>query len=55
MRIGLFAGIMVLIGDMLLGWGVSDPTLDGMETMKKAIIPIAWSLISMKKLDWTVV
>ena len=30
MRIGLIAGIMVLIGDMLLGWGVSDPTLSGM-------------------------
>lgn len=29
MRIGLIAGIMVLVGDMLLGWGVSDPTLNG--------------------------
>ena len=29
MRIGLVAGIMVLIGDMLLGWGVSDPALSG--------------------------
>ena len=31
MKIGLIAGIMVLIGDMLLGWGVSDPTLSGIE------------------------
>ena len=29
MRIGFVAGIMVLIGDMLLGWGVSDPALSG--------------------------
>ena len=29
MKIGLIAGIMVLIGDMLLGWGVSDPALSG--------------------------
>lgn len=26
-RIGLFAGILVLIGDMLLGWGVPDESL----------------------------
>ncbi|MBQ8878309.1 MAG: hypothetical protein IJ029_06240 [Lachnospiraceae bacterium] len=30
-RIGLFAGIMVLIGDMLLGFGVPDESLSGME------------------------
>ncbi len=29
--IGLCAGIMVLVGDMLLGWGVSDETLTGIE------------------------
>lgn len=29
--IGLFAGIMVLIGDLLLGWGVMDENLSGME------------------------
>ncbi|MCR5596144.1 MAG: hypothetical protein K6G12_09865 [Lachnospiraceae bacterium] len=28
--IGLLAGIMVLIGDMLLGWGVSDNSLSGL-------------------------
>ena len=27
LRIGLFAGVMVLIGDVLLGWSVSDPAL----------------------------
>lgn len=27
--IGLLAGIMVLIGDMLLGWGISDENLSG--------------------------
>ena len=31
--IGLFAGIMVLVGDMLLGWGVEDRNLTGMERM----------------------
>ena len=31
LRIGLFAGIIVLIGDMLLGWGVCDESLNGME------------------------
>ncbi len=31
LRIGLIAGIMVLIGDMLLGWGISDPALSGLE------------------------
>ena len=31
MIIGLCAGIMVLVGDMLLGWGVSDEKLSGIE------------------------
>lgn len=29
--IGLCAGIMVLIGDVLLGWGVMDESLTGLE------------------------
>ncbi len=31
LRIGLFAGIMVLVGDMLLGWGIADESLSGMQ------------------------
>ena len=27
LKLGIAAGIMVLIGDMLLGWGVSDPSV----------------------------
>ncbi len=31
-KIGIFASLLVLIGgDMLLGWGVSDPSLSGLE------------------------
>ena len=30
-KIGIFAGIMVLIGDMLLGWGVTDMSKTGLE------------------------
>ena len=30
-KIGLVAGIIVLIGDMLLGWGVADERLSGIE------------------------
>ena len=33
LKLGLFAGIMVLIGDMLLGWGVADPTANGIPMM----------------------
>lgn len=33
MVIGLIAGCMVLAGDMLLGWGVADDSLSGMEGM----------------------
>ena len=31
MLIGLFAGVMVLIGDMLLGWGVGASGTSGLE------------------------
>jgi len=31
MVIGLFSGFLVLIGDMLIGWGVSNSNLSGME------------------------
>lgn len=33
MKIGIFAAFMVLIGDMLLGWGVTDPNLSGMDLL----------------------
>ncbi|MBQ5316210.1 MAG: hypothetical protein J6I96_01520 [Oscillospiraceae bacterium] len=31
LKIGIFAALLVLIGDMLLGWGTADETLSGME------------------------
>ena len=31
MKLGIFASLMVLVGDMLLGWGVHDPGKPGME------------------------
>lgn len=31
MIIGILAGCMVMIGDMLLGWGVHDPGKAGLE------------------------
>ena len=31
LKIGIFSAILVLIGDMLLGWGTTDETLSGME------------------------
>lgn len=40
-RIGLFAGILVLIGDMLLGWGVPDESLSGMEKELSAYLTLS--------------
>ena len=40
-RIGLFAGVMVLIGDMLLGWGVRDPQLTGLEGKLSAYLVLS--------------
>ena len=33
LKIGIFAALMVLAGDMLLGWGVSDPSVSGIPSM----------------------
>lgn len=41
LRIGLFAGIMVLIGDMLLGWGVADESLTGIEKELSAYLSLS--------------
>lgn len=41
LRIGLFAGIMVLVGDMLLGWGVADEDLSGMERELSAYLTLS--------------
>lgn len=38
MIIGLLAGFMVMTGDMLLGWGVHDPSLTGLEGMLSAYL-----------------
>ena len=41
MVIGLFAGFMVLAGDMLLGWGVADDSLSGTEEMLSAYLGLS--------------
>jgi len=46
--IGLIAGIMVLIGDMLLGWGVSDESLSGIAKKLSA-----YAYLSDKRLVWS--
>lgn len=33
LRLGVVASLMVLVGDMLLGWGVSDPSVTGIPLM----------------------
>lgn len=43
--IGLCAGIMVLIGDMLLGWGVMDDTLAGTEYYLSSYLTLSDSRI----------
>ena len=40
MLIGLFAGFMVLAGDMLLGWGLHDHTKPGMEGFLSAYLTL---------------
>ena len=49
-KIGIIAGIMVLIGDMLLGWGVHDENIGGLEGMLYAYLNLSdarifWSSI----------
>lgn len=39
--IGLFAGVMVLTGDMLLGWGVADESLPGIEGQLSAYLTLS--------------
>ena len=41
LRIGLFAGIIVLVGDMLLGWGIADESLRGMERELSAYLTLS--------------
>ncbi|MBQ3286552.1 MAG: hypothetical protein IJH45_01215 [Firmicutes bacterium] len=33
LKLGVFASMLVLTGDMLLGWGVSDPAVTGLPAM----------------------
>lgn len=40
-KIGIFASILVLIGDMLLGYGVADKSLSGMEGMLSAYVTLS--------------
>ena len=45
MVIGLLAGCMVLVGDMLLGWGVHDTSAAGLEGFLSAYLTISDSRI----------
>lgn len=38
--IGLCAGVMVLIGDMLLGWGLANESLEGLEGILSAYLSL---------------
>lgn len=40
-RIGLFAAVMALIADMLLGWGVTDESLTGIERELSAYLTLS--------------
>lgn len=40
---GIFAALMVLIGDMLLGYGVSDASLSGLERQLSAYLYLSES------------
>ena len=33
LKLGIFASVIVLIGDMLLGWGMSDPSVTELPAM----------------------
>lgn len=41
MVLGMLAGVLVLIGDMLLGWGVKDPSRPGLEGMLAAYVNLS--------------
>lgn len=47
-KLGLVASVMVLVGDMLLGYGVADNSLSGLEGMLSAYISL-----SDEKLFWS--
>ena len=36
-KLGIIAALMVLAGDMILGWGVTDETLNGMDKHRCAL------------------
>ena len=45
MLIGMLAGCMVMVGDMLLGWGVHDPAKSGLEGFLSSYLNISDSRI----------
>ncbi|MBR1584957.1 MAG: hypothetical protein IJ662_05405 [Clostridia bacterium] len=45
MKLGIFAALMVLAGDMLLGWGVHDANQSGMEGFLSMYLPLPDSRI----------
>ena len=45
LEVGIFAALMVLIGDMLLGYGVSDASLSGLERQLSAYLHLSDSTL----------
>ena len=45
MKLGIFAALMVLAGDMLLGWGLHDASKPGMEGYLSAYLNLSDSRI----------
>ena len=41
LKIGIAAALMVLVGDMLLGWGVHDPAKGGLEGFLSAYLNLS--------------
>ena len=41
LKIGIVAALMVLVGDMLLGWGVHDPAKSGLEGFLSAYLNLS--------------
>ncbi len=45
LKIGIFAALMVLVGDMLLGWGVTDESKNGIEQFFSRYLSVSDSRI----------
>ena len=47
LRLGIVSAVMVLTGDMLLGWGVMDPSVEGVPAMLSRYLSVPdWRIIA---------